>query len=248
MGEMYGEYKRLVFRALSVGTIKDGEILAGLGMLFHYLKGRKFQKAKDTEQYCLALHWWTKYLACDDAHKIKDVPSKDDRFKVIYLNNYNFRRRWVAFFSKIVDYVELMYANETGDVKLYENVETLRAMGPCPSWWDGFVWATVKEHIEMAKGKIEKEPTTAPSSNYAPFDWYRGVLLEGGDGRRREVTELLEELQKLSVSSTYMSIHNPPNAVYTTLNLPCTTCSKQATHTKALPARGTGRKCKPRIP
>ena len=33
----------------------------------------------------------------------------------------------------------------------------------------------------------------APSqslSKYAPFDWYRGVLLEGGDGTRREVTEL----------------------------------------------------------
>ena len=66
-------------------------------------------------------------------------------------------------------------------------------------WWAGFHWPTVKGDIATAEAKLEEE--TAPSlyERYAPWDIHRDVLLEYGDGngKRRDVTELLAELQKL---------------------------------------------------
>jgi hypothetical protein len=97
-------------RVVTRRTIKDGEILDGLNVLYHYLNDNKFEKGEDTYQCCAALHRWTKYLACDDRYK-KEKASKDDRFKRIYRNNYNFRRKWVAFLSGIVAYVELMHTD-----------------------------------------------------------------------------------------------------------------------------------------
>jgi len=102
--------------------------------------------------------------------------------------------------SEIVEYVELIYANKTGDVKLYEEQELLSKMTPNPSWWHGFYWSTVKRRINTAKEKLETEPAPTLYERYAPWDIHRSALLEGGDGRRREVAELLEQLQELSVS------------------------------------------------
>ncbi len=62
------------------------------------------------------------------------------------------------------------------------------------AWWDGFDWATVKGHIDTAKAELDKEPKSAPWTNYLSFDVDRRAVLEGGDGCRRDVTELLDRL------------------------------------------------------
>jgi hypothetical protein len=172
-------------------TIKDGEILDGLNILYHYLNDNKFEKGEDTYQCCAALHRWTKYLACDDRYK-KEKASKDDRFKRIYRNNYKFRRSWVAFLSGIVKYVEVMHSDADA---IRAELERLTKGYP---WWNGFDWATVKGHIDAAKAELDKEPKSAPWTNYLPFDVDRRAVLEGEDGRRRDVTELLDRLRELS--------------------------------------------------
>ncbi len=63
---------------------------------------------------------------------------------------------------------------------------------------DGFDWATVKGHIDAAKEELDKEAKSAPWTNYLPFDWDRRAVLDGEDGRRRDVTELLDRLRELS--------------------------------------------------
>lgn len=62
----------------------------------------------------------------------------------------------------------------------------------------GFVWKTVKGHIDTAKEELAKEPAKAPWTNRLPFDVDRRVLLDDADGRPREVTELLAQLKELS--------------------------------------------------
>jgi len=183
-------------RVVTRRTIKDGEILDGLNILYHYLNDNKFERGEDTYQCCAALYRWTKYLACDDRYK-KEKASKDDRFKRIYRNNYNFRRKWVAFLSGIVAYVELMYENE-GERKVDAIRAELERLTKGYPWWGGFDWATVKGHIDAAKAELDKEPKRAPWTNYLPFDVDRRAVLEGEDGRRRDVTELLERLRELS--------------------------------------------------
>ena len=79
------------------------------------------------------------------------------------MNNYNFRRNWVAFL------------------------------------WHGFDWPKITGHINTAKGKLDKEPDLSNYERFAPWDIHRGALLEGGDGRRREITDLLAQLQELTV-------------------------------------------------
>lgn len=201
------EYRRLVWRFFSGSETNNGNILNTLGSLDYDLK-KVFRKKWDTYHCCLALHYCTKYLPCDDTHKQPTHygyglyttyrSSKDDRFKGVYENNYHFRRRWVAFLKQIVEYVLLINEDNTGGgLKLYEDITSLKAMFACDNWFNGYDWAMITGHIETAQRKIDEEPTTAPLSNYAPFDWYRGVLLEGDDGTRREVTELLEELGKI---------------------------------------------------
>jgi hypothetical protein len=90
--EMYRKYQDLVEtlkenvmefgRFVTRRGIKDGEILDGLNVLFHYVKDKGFERAEDTYQCCVSLHRWTKYLACDDVNK-EEVRTKDDRFKRI---------------------------------------------------------------------------------------------------------------------------------------------------------------------
>jgi hypothetical protein len=194
------EYKWLLntIKEDLIGPIKieNGEILDGLYILDYYFKDNKFEKGEDTYQCCAALHRWTKYLACDDRYK-KEKASKDDRFKGIYRNNYKFRRRWVAFLSGIVAYVELMYENE-GERKVDAiHLELKKLTGGRVLLLDGFHWTTVKGHIDAAKALLEKEPTSAPWTNYLPFDVHRRAVLEGEDGRRRDVTELLDRLREL---------------------------------------------------
>jgi hypothetical protein len=155
------------------------------------LNDKKFEKGEDTYKCCGALYRWTKYLACDDRYK-KAKASKDDRFKRIYRNNYNFRRKWVALLSGIVKYVEVMHSGEDAT-----RAELERLTKGYP-WWNGFDWATVKGHIDAAKAELDKEPKSAPWTNYLPFDVDRRAVLEGEDGRRRDVTELLDRLRELS--------------------------------------------------
>ena len=203
---MYSKYYNLVEtlkenvmefgRVLTGRGIKDGEILDGLNILYNYSKDKKYERAEDTYQCCAALHRWTKYLACDDKYK-KTVASKDDRFKRIYLNNYNFRRKWVAFLRGVVDYVELMYEDK-GERKTYTIQAEIEKMTLYSrAWWTGFYWPTVQGHIETAEAKLAQEPDPAWYERLVPWDTHRGVLLEDGDGRRRDVGELLAELQKL---------------------------------------------------
>jgi hypothetical protein len=180
-----------VGRVVRRRTIKDGEILDGLNILYHYLNDKKFEKGEDTYQCCAALHRLTKYLASDYRYK-KEEASKDDRFKRIYRNNYNFRRQWVAFLSGIVAYVELMYAD--ADAMRVELARLTRGH----AWWDGFQWARVKGHIDTAKAELDKESQSASWTNLLPFDVKRDAVMEGGAGRRRELTELLAQLQELS--------------------------------------------------
>jgi hypothetical protein len=61
----------------------------------------------------------------------------------------------------------------------------------------GFHLTTVKGHIDAAKAELDKEPKSAPWTNYLPFDVDRRAVLEGEDGRRRDVTELLDRLREL---------------------------------------------------
>jgi hypothetical protein len=148
-------------RVVTGTRIKDGEILDGLNILYHYMNDKGFEKGEDTYQCCAALHRWTKYLACDDRYR-KAKASKDDRFKRIYRNNYKFRRRWVGLLSGIVKYAELMHGGAT----FREPADAIRAelakLTRGYSWWDGFDWAAVKGHIDTAKQEIAKESTAAP--------------------------------------------------------------------------------------
>jgi hypothetical protein len=185
-----------VGRVVRRRTIKDVEILDGLNILYHYLNDKKFEKGEDTYQCCATLHRLTKYLASDYRYK-KEEPSKDDRFKRIYRNNYNFRRKWVAFLSWIGEYVELMYADE-GERKVAVIHQELVKLTVGHAWWDGFQWARVKGHIDTVKTELDKEPQSAPWTNLLPFDVKRDAVMEGGAGRRRELTELLAQLQELS--------------------------------------------------
>ena len=180
----------------ATGTgIKDGEILDGLNILWHYLKDHRFLKGEDTYQCCAALRRWTKYLACDDSAK-KAEASKDDRFKRIYLNNYKFRRQWVALLRGVVEYVELMYENEGERKTQVIHAEIARMTNKSPAWWAGFDWPTVKGHIETAEAKLALENAPTMYERYAPWDIHRGVLLEGGRaGAGGDVAELLAELQ-----------------------------------------------------
>ena len=196
--ETVKENARELGRVLTGRGIADGEILDGLNILNHFLKGKEYEKGEDTMQCCAALRRWTKYLACDDKYKTA-VASRDDRFKRIYRNNYKFRRQWVAFLRGVADYVELMY-NDKGERKIHAIQAAMERMTLHNRvWWAGFHWPTVKGDIETAEAKLEKE--TAPSlyERYAPWDIRRDALLEYGDGngKRRDVTELLAELQKL---------------------------------------------------
>ncbi len=194
--ETFKENLMEVGRVVRRRTIKDGEILDGLNILYHHLNDKKFEKGEDTYQCCAALHRLTKYLASDYRYK-KEEASKDDRFKRIYRNNYNFRRNWVAFLSGIVEYVELMYADE-GERKVAVIDQELVKLTGGHAWWDDFHWARVKGHIDTAKAELDKEPQRAPWTNLLPFDVKRDAVLEGGAGRRRELTELLAQLQELS--------------------------------------------------
>ncbi len=190
-------------RVVSNAKIKDGEILDGLNILYHYVREKGFERAEDTYQCCAALHRWTKYLACDDKYKTT-AGSKDDRFRRIYKNNYNFRRKWVAFLSGIVAYVELMYedplylASNTSN-EGERRVEAIRDALTRPTrgsaWWDGFDWATVRGHIDAAKTKIGQEPATKPLSSYVPWDRYTD-----GEMREREMAEMLGELARVGES------------------------------------------------
>jgi hypothetical protein len=114
------------------------------------------------------------------------------------LNNYKFRRKWVAFLSEIVEYVELMYENEVTR-KMDAINEEISKVTFNNAWWQSFDWSTVKGHIETAKEKLENEPTPTLYERYVLWDVKRNVLLDDVDGRRMEMTELLEQLQKLSV-------------------------------------------------
>ncbi len=120
--EIYKQYTRLLqtfkenvmeaFRVLREKTIRDGEILNGLRDLDYYSQHYTAETERDTFECCVALHRTTKYLACDDS-LTEQEPSKDDRFNRIHRNNYHFRRKYVAFLSEIVVYVEMVNAETT---------------------------------------------------------------------------------------------------------------------------------------
>ncbi len=64
--------------------------------------------------------------------------------------------------------------------------------------WIGFQWAKVKGHIETAQAALDKETPSKFWTDRLPFDRYRKAVLDGGDGRRRQMTELLDRLRELS--------------------------------------------------
>jgi hypothetical protein len=185
-----------------VGKLRDsemeGDILIGIRMLSDYWRQKfgTFERKEDTYYYCLTLHLWAGLLACDRINDPK-WPSKDDRFKGIYERNYEFRRDWVAFLSRMVAYVESMYVSETdGDFKLYLKPERLSQMHDLyrAGWWKGYDWAAVKGHIQTAQDKINKEPPTV-WQRMRKWTGSEGAGMEDGD----DVGEMLARLRELSV-------------------------------------------------
>lgn len=179
--------------------IHDGDILHGLDGLFQYIqREKKFEKAEDTYECCMTLHYCTKYLACDNEYKREGYRSRADNFSDIYEKNYKFRRNWVAFLRQIVTYVEMIYEDE--DEKLYQSVDKLKVMHSYESFWEGrqwyvtdrpgvYDWSTVIGHITTAQAEIDREPPQEPWFGRKP----------DADGGRRETTALLEQLRELSV-------------------------------------------------
>jgi hypothetical protein len=95
-----------------------------------------------------------------------------------------------------VEYVELMHTdvgNTTDDIGA-----DIMSMHRTGFDWIGFQWVKVKGHIETAQAALDKEPPSKFWTDRLPFDRYRKVVLDGGDGRRREMTELLDRLRELS--------------------------------------------------
>ena len=185
------EYTRLSWRFSSDPDEFKGHILTSLAHLIS-LKKVWIRRTEDTYYCCLALHRFTKYLACDDRHKDRFLPSKDERFKRAYVNNYGFRRRWVAFLKQIVEFVLLMYADETGTdgLKFYEDGMGLTALHPIDSRLKDYVWATIIQGIATAQHRIDEEPSQPSWTNRLPFDWKRN--------RQLEVDDLLQQLQQLT--------------------------------------------------
>lgn len=203
LGVMKSEYESLVasFRDSRREHLSDGRILKALWSLSLYQQGWWRQDAdirgKDTYLWCLALHDCTKYLACDDRYKDKSFPTKDDRFKGVYQNNYYFRRRWVAFLRQIVEYVELINKGESS--KPYASAEALTQSYAAASR-DGvdvhtqravqhrnlkdYDWERMKQDLDSAQKAIDDEPASVRV-------W---ANLKGQHAQR--VEELLDELHQ----------------------------------------------------
>jgi hypothetical protein len=175
----------------------EGDVVQGIEQLMKHWKRdyATFKRWEDTYHCCLTLHLCTKFLACD-RKKDPKRPSKDDRFNGIYEGNYQLRRDWVAFLSRIVAYVESMYLSTDTD-KLYLNAERLTQMAHVyrASEWIGYAWDAIKGHIDAAQDKISKEP--APTAWQKMRQWVpgRGAGLEDGD----DVGAMLARLRELSV-------------------------------------------------
>ena len=102
---------------------------------------------------------------------------------------------------QIEQYVLLINADDTGSgMKLSEDVAALKSMHIRAEWFNCYDWTAITESIDTAQQKIDQEPQQAPWSNYLPFDWHRNAVLQCADGRERQMTQLLEELQQLSVA------------------------------------------------
>jgi hypothetical protein len=124
--------------------MRDGDILGGLSRLSAYLSEHDFALAKDRYECLAALHWLTKYLACDNSSVFAclaaarwgppsddevqvvvyergkyEAPSKDGHFEWIYRTNDGFRRAWVALLHAIVTYVDLVCEEHAGADKAF---------------------------------------------------------------------------------------------------------------------------------
>jgi hypothetical protein len=204
-------YERLAKRlGDEISNIPIGGILGGQIQLSHYIATQTYKRTEDTYLFCQLLRNCTCYLACDDKYKREGHPSKNDRFKRIYKNNYHFRRKWVAFLSQIVAYVEMLYEHEEdAGKKLYLTTDKLASMhyGLGDTFWLGrggypyFAWANIKQDITTAQEAIDKEPKQAPATNWLPLDWHRKALLDGGADvrgqRTQRVQDLLDELRQV---------------------------------------------------
>ncbi len=205
LGTMRKTYKGLVSRKTdavnfvrpydSPTYVHDGRILLGLNELFEHMAKKSFKKTQDTYRCCEFLRDCTKYLAYDGQYKREGHLSKDDRFAGIYKGKYEFRRSWVALLRQIVEYVEMLYEDE-GDEnkKLYLNRQTLASMYWGESFWDGYAWSTIKQHITTAEEAIKKEPEPKRTG------WERlknSLSRTGEEQHGGDVPALLAQLQEL---------------------------------------------------
>jgi len=207
LGTMCKTYDRLVSRFVEATAnfftpmnspkyVHDGVILLGVNGLSEYMATRSFSKTQDTYRCCEFLRNCTKYLACDGRYKRAGRLSKDDRFAGIYKGKYEFRRSWVALLKQIVEYVEMLYEDEEDEnKKLYLNRETLASVHYWgKSFWEGYVWSTIKQHITTAEEAIKNEPEPKKTV------WERlkkSVSRTGEEQHIGDVPELLARLQEL---------------------------------------------------
>jgi hypothetical protein len=84
------------------------------------------------------------------------VPSLDDRFKRIYKNNYKFRRKWVAFLSEMVQYIQLMHVHVPTPRKFFEETSHL-GFDKEGSYLHKFDWLKINRNINTAKERIQAE-------------------------------------------------------------------------------------------
>jgi hypothetical protein len=190
---------RAVGRFVTGRGIKNGEILDGLNILFHFLRDKQLAREEDTFQCCRTLHVLTKWLGGENPYpSYLHVPSLDDRFERIYKNNYKFRRLWVALLSEIVEYVQLMHVHDPTPRKFFEETKKL-GFDREGFYIHGFDWSKIIGHINMAREKLDKESTPTFRERYAPWDTHRDAFLEDGGGRGVQVSELLAQLKEIGL-------------------------------------------------
>jgi hypothetical protein len=112
------------------------------------------------------------------------------------MNNYKFRRLWVAFLSEVVEYIQLMHVHDPTPRKFFEETKKL-GFDREGFYIHGFDWSKIKGHINTAQQKLDKEPAATFPERYAPWDTYRDAFLEVGGGSGVEVSELLTQLKEI---------------------------------------------------
>jgi hypothetical protein len=178
LGTVGKTYKRLVSRFGDTNLITPygsknylhvGQILGGLIQLTDYMATRPFKRSEDTYHCCELLRDCTCFLACDDKYKRPNYLSKDDRFAGMYKANPKFRRVWVAFLRQLVQYVEMLYADEAAAKKLYLDPQKLADMHWSDIFWLGYggypaySWAKINQDITTAEEAIKQEPEPKPT-------------------------------------------------------------------------------------